>query len=111
MVAGLAAGFDGASLFTLKEIYQFADHRFFDAESFLARMRGDGVHTRKPGRMGRRNHGSRRLARTMATRWTETRTRRSSADFRFQLDESLLQVAEAQSHSREFAAKIRVGTR
>src|SRR3989442_7677570 len=62
MVAGPAAGFYGASLFTLKEIDEFADCGFFNAETLLTWMSGSGIYSGKPGRMCRRDHRPRCLA-------------------------------------------------
>jgi hypothetical protein len=49
MVAGLATGFHGASLFTLKEIDEFADCGLFYAESLLTWMSGNGIYPGEPG--------------------------------------------------------------
>jgi hypothetical protein len=49
VVAGLAAGFYGASLFTLKEIDEFADRGFLNTEALLTGMSGNGIYSRKPG--------------------------------------------------------------
>ena len=49
MIAGLAAGFYGASLFTLKEIDEFADCSFFNAETLLTWMSGNGIYAGEPG--------------------------------------------------------------
>ena len=39
MIAGLAAGFNAASLFILKEVNELGNRRFFDTESLLTWMR------------------------------------------------------------------------
>ena len=49
MVTGLTARFYCASLFTLKEIDEFADCGFFNAEPLLTGMSGHGIYAGEPG--------------------------------------------------------------
>ena len=49
MVAGLASWFYCASLFTLKKIDEFGDCSFFNAETLLTGMSGNGIYSGKPG--------------------------------------------------------------
>ncbi len=49
MITRLAAWFHGASLFTLKEIDKLADCGFFNTETLLTGMSGNGIYSRKPG--------------------------------------------------------------
>jgi len=49
MVTRFAAGFYGASLFTLKEIDEFTDCGFFNTKTLLTGMSGNGIYSRKPG--------------------------------------------------------------
>ena len=49
MVTRFAAGFYCASLFTLKEIDEFADCGFFNTETLLAGMSDHGIYSGKPG--------------------------------------------------------------
>ena len=49
VIAGFAAGFEGAGLFVLKEVDEFGDGRFFNSKTFLTRMAR--VHPREPWRV------------------------------------------------------------
>ena len=48
MVTRSATGFYSASLFTLKEIDEFTDCGFFNTETLLTRMSGNGIYSGKP---------------------------------------------------------------
>lgn len=51
VIAGLAAWFDAANFLFFKEVYEFRDRRFFDAEFFLTWMRVRGVYAGQPWRV------------------------------------------------------------
>ena len=49
MIAGLAAGFHGAGLFTLEKIHEFAHDGLVNAEPLLTGMSGNCIDARQPG--------------------------------------------------------------